>query len=224
MLSWSCEALCNGVQGWWCFKAGKVDLQKKPELPKATQKLEVAWLSHSCGGRCHVANIFETQMRDLPESGQSLGIWPVYRKLWNLQTWNPWVVPSPFRFRNRLPACGGSHLFSSFMKSAKVSKGWRGIMQQKFDENRNFTQWERLISMTCWPSKLRKKNTKHRCFGPFVKVFQLPGPDLSQLPRLDCGKVVTNCMDVRLKGEDRSSELYINVHTRCHLIEEDGCH
>ena len=30
-------------------------------------------------------------------------------------------------------------------------------------------------------------------------------------------------MDVRLKGEERSSELYINVHMRCQLLE-DGCH
>ena len=27
------------MQGWWCFK---VDVKKKPELPKATQKLEVS--------------------------------------------------------------------------------------------------------------------------------------------------------------------------------------
>ena len=73
MLTWSCEALCKRVQGWrcfkagkvdvkkkpklpkqrlqgwWCFKAGKVDVKKKPKLPKATQKLEVSWSSIFCG-------------------------------------------------------------------------------------------------------------------------------------------------------------------------------
>ena len=43
MLSWSCEALCNRMQGWWCFKAGKVDVKKTTKLPKTTQKLEVSW-------------------------------------------------------------------------------------------------------------------------------------------------------------------------------------
>ena len=90
MLSWRCEALCNRVQGWWCFKGGKVDVtKKKTKLPKATQKLKGLWSSHFL---VKVANIFEMDMeikvRDLPQSSRSFcvsscnylprwGIWPV---------------------------------------------------------------------------------------------------------------------------------------------------
>ena len=123
MLSWSCEALCNRVQAWWCFKAGKVDVKKKPKLPKATQKLEVSW-SHFFGGRRHVANVFETdmelEMRDLPQSGRRLCDqlqlfakmkYLASRPLWNLQTLKApdtksWLVPSPrFKFQNRDLRC-----------------------------------------------------------------------------------------------------------------------
>ena len=55
MLSWSCEALCNRVQAWWCFKTGKVD-----------------------GGGRHVANIFEMDMElkwEISPSLAEVSVW-----------------------------------------------------------------------------------------------------------------------------------------------------
>ena len=124
MLSWSCEALCNRMQGWWCFKAGKVDVKKKPKLPKATQKLEVSWshfLVEDAMWPMYLKQIWNSKWEISPSLAdvcvcdqlQSFAEmkYLASRQLWNLQTLktpdtNSRVVPSTrFQFRNRDLRC-----------------------------------------------------------------------------------------------------------------------
>ena len=56
MLSWDFQStLQRRVQGWWCFKAGKVEVKKKSKLPKARLR---NWRlrDRTFDGRCHVTS------------------------------------------------------------------------------------------------------------------------------------------------------------------------
>ena len=124
MLSWSSEALCNRMHGWWCFKAGKLDVKKTPKLPKATQKLEVSWLHflvEDAMWPMSLKRIWNSKWEISPSLAEvcvcdQLQLFAemkylASRQLWNLQTLktpdtNSRVVPSTrFKFRNRDLRC-----------------------------------------------------------------------------------------------------------------------
>ena len=107
------------MQGWWCFQAGKVDVKKKPKLPKATQKLEVSWshfLVEDAMWPMYLKQIWNSKWEISPSLADvcvcdQLQLFAemkylASRQLWNLQTLktpdtSSWVVPSPrFKFRN----------------------------------------------------------------------------------------------------------------------------